>query len=319
MTRPKRILLDSNVWRYIVDAGSLPNFQRAARASKHKILVAPAVLYEAAHTARQDVRDALLSAMSLPLWKRLMPEAYSESEELKAEVTRLRPEWLRQAPDLSVFNRVRHDWTRARGGLWDRIKADAELLQRFDVVTRAQARQQAQDLRTDALKWPAAWRDMPLTGVTMSPSFSIVGWGNASFEPWRFVAFNAFRTSMAAQGHAAIDWLGGEIDLELMLFQLRSLTQFWLGEVETARMPRHWLRWAFEFLQQQHKVSDGTPVDTQIGTYLLDADLMLSADRVFVRIANRVREDAPFPVAHSRAVPGGAQAVEAVLDEVTSE
>ena len=314
----QRILLDSNVWRYIVDARALPDVMRAARVSKHKILVAPAVLYEAAQTANRDTRNVLLSAMSLPLWKRIMPEAYSESEEVKAEVTRLRPEWLRQIPDPVAFNRFRHDWTRVRGGAWERIKKDVELLKLGDAATRAQARTQAQELRADALDWPASWRDSPLTAVSMRPSFSIRGWDSTPFEPWRFDAMNAFRTSMSTEGHPAVDWLEGVIDLQLMLFQLPSLTRFWLGDVETRRMPRHWLRWAFEFLQRQHKVSDGTPVDTQIGTYLVDADVMLSADKVFVRIATRVKEDAPFPLAQSRVVPGGAAAVEKVLEVLSA-
>lgn len=314
----QRILLDSNVWRYIVDARALPDVLRAARVSKHRILVAPAVLYEAAQTTNQDVRNDLLSAMSLPLWKRLMPEAYSESEEVKAEVKRLRPAWLREIPDLVAFTRIRHDWTRARGGAWERIKKDVELLKLGDAATRAQARNQAQELRADALAWPAAWRETPLNEVSMHPSFSIAGWDNTPFEPWRFDALSAFRTSMSTEGHPAVDWLEGVIDLRLMLFQLSSLTRFWLGDVETTRMPRHWLRWAFEFLQRQHKVTDGTPVDTQIGTYLIEADLMLSADKGFVRIANRVKADAPFPLAESRTLPGGASAVNSVLDALTS-
>ena len=314
----QRILLDSNVWRYIVNAKGVPDVLRAARVSKHKILVAPAVLYEAAQTSNEEIRHELLSAMSLPLWKRLMPEAYSESEEVKAEVTRLRPDWLRQIPDRVAFNRIRHDWTRARGGLWDRITKDAEFLQRDGAATRAQARQQAKELRAEALAWPAAWRETPLTQVSMRPLFSIAGWDSTPFEPWRFDALSAFRTSMSTEGHPAIDWLEGDVDLRFMLFQAQSLTRFWLEDVETSRMPRHWLRWAFEFLQRQQKLSDGTPVDAQIGTYLIDADLMLSADKIFVRIANRVRDDAPFPLAESRTVPGDASTLDAVLDALTS-
>ena len=220
---------------------------------------------------------------------------------------------------MTAFNRVRHDWIRARGGLWDRIKSDAEMLQRAEAAVREEARQQAVELRAGAMNWPASWREVPLTKMSMSPSFSIAGWGDVSVEPWRFDALTAFRTSMRMAKHPTFDWLGGEIDLELMTFQLKSLTQFWLGNVEAVHMRRHWLRWAFEFLQRQHKVSDGTPVDTQIGTYLLDADSMLSADKVFVKIANRVKNDAPFPLASSYVVPGGAAAIESVLGALSTE
>ena len=316
----RRLLLDSNVWRYIVDAGSLPAVQHAARRSRHTIVVAPAVLYEAAHTPDKDkvVRDKLLTAMTFPAWKRLMPEAYSEAEELKAEVRRLRPEWLRPHPDLTLFNRVRHDWVRARGGLWDRIKDDAALLQRSDASMKKRARDQSNELREDALPWPAQWRETLLTKVLVTPQFSVAGWNGQPLEPWRFDGRNVFITSMATPGHPAIDWLKGEVDLELMLFQSSSLTKFWLHDVELAHMPRHWLRWAFEFNQRQHTVSPGTPVDAQIGTYLSDVDLMLSADKMFVRIAERVRADAPFQIAESRVLQGGERAVESVLEALAS-
>ena len=121
---------------------------------------------------------------------------------------------------------------------------------------------------------------------------------------------------MLEAGHPYVEWLRGEIDLELMLFDSTSLRRFWLQEVQSVNMPRHWLRWAFEFLQGMHKVSDGTPVDCQLGTYLLDVDLFVSADRVLVAIAERCKKDAPFQMARSARVPGGSAGVDAVLARV---
>ncbi len=111
-----------------------------------------------------------------------------------------------------------------------------------------------------------------------------------------------------------VDWLGSELEIEFMLSQSASLVRFWLHEVELRRMPRHWLRWAFEFLQRLHRVTAGTPADGQLGTYLVDADLMLSADKVLVSIANRCRRDALFAVAESRLVAGAGRAVASVLE-----
>jgi hypothetical protein len=293
----KRISFDSNVWRYIVDAGALPDVQRAARRSRHTVVVAPAVLYEAAHCGNGALRDRLLSAMALPVWKRLMPEAYSMAEELRSEVKRVRPEWLRPHPDTTVFNKVRHDWTRSRGGVWERIKGEANLLRRHDAPMLQRAREQAHALRDDALEWSPKWRTATLTKTLGGFSAPRPGWNGEPVEPWRVDGLNVFIESMDTPGHPLIDWLGGELDLDLMLFQSAALTKFWLHEVETIYMRRHWLYWAFEFLQRQYKVSDGTPGDAQLGTYLLDVDMMLSADKVFVRIAEKCREDAPFAIA----------------------
>ncbi len=309
-----RILLDSNVWRYIVDADAVGPVQRAARTSRNSIVVAPAVLFEAAHTGDPALRDALLLAMARPAWKRLMPEAYSEAEEVKGEVRRLRPEWLRRQPDLTMFKRIRYDWIRSHGGLWDRIRDDAEMLQRHDKGMLQRARDQAQALRDEARSWSPKWRTATLTKTMGSPSRPQPGWNGQPVEAWRFDGMNVFTTAVTTPGHPMIDWLGSEVEIELMLSQSASLVKFWLHEVELRRMPRHWLRWAFEFLQRLHRVTAGTPADAQLGTYLVDADLMLSADKVLVGIADRCRRDAPFAVAESRLVAGAAGAVASVLE-----
>jgi hypothetical protein len=102
---------------------------------------------------------------------------------------------------------------------------------------------------------------------------------------------------MQTAGHPSKDWLEGELDLQFMANQSEELTRFWLHEVDLLMMRRHWLRWAFEFLQRFRRVTDGTPVDIQLGTYLIDADLFVSADKVLIWIASRCRLDAPFVVA----------------------
>jgi hypothetical protein len=47
-----------------------------------------------------------------------MPEAYSESMEILREIERLRPDRLREGPDLRFFNRLTKVWSRRTGGFW---------------------------------------------------------------------------------------------------------------------------------------------------------------------------------------------------------
>jgi hypothetical protein len=76
------------------------------------------------------------------------------------------------------------------------------------------------------------------------------------------------------------------------------------------RMPRFWLRWAFEHLQMFTSVTPGTPGDAQLGTYLPDADFMVSADRNFLRISEKLRPYAPCKIALTKLVAAGKEAVE---------
>jgi hypothetical protein len=315
-----RILFDSNVWRYFIDASAINALRDAIARSRHAIVVAPAVLYEAAHMRDKKVRNDLLSAMCKPWWKRLMPEAFSEAEEFKCEVRRLRTEWLKPRPDLNRFKRVRFDWLRSKGGLWDSIQKDAELLQTYEEQSGhlTRAREQAYALRQQAIPWSPKWKTACLTKTLSSPPAPWPGWDGTPVEPWRLDGLFVFLQAMQTQGHPTIDWIEGEIEIRLALSQLPSLTRFWLHDVHFQSMPRHWLRWAFEFLQRLHRVTDGTPADAQLGTYLVDVDLMFSADKVLVQIAEKCRADAPFAIGQSKLVPAGPAAVEAVLGVIAN-
>ena len=306
-----RVLLDTNVWNYIVNADALESIRQATRKSRHQILVAPSVLYEAARTGDPQLRSALLSAICLPDWKRMMPEAYSEAEELKLEIRRLRPSWIKRKPNLTIFKRVRYDWRRARGGAWDRVVGEEQLIRDSGAATLARARDLARERRKDAMEWldSQKWQDLPLNDHRVAWP----GWTGEPVEPWRVAGLSAFLDSLNTRGHPIFDWIGGEIDFASILAQPSSLENFWLREVERGRMPRCWVRWATETLQQHHKVSDGTPCDAQLGTYLIDADRFLSADKVFVNIANRCRAESPVDMALAELIPGGEAAVRAVL------
>jgi len=54
-----------------------------------------------------------------------------------------------------------------------------------------------------------------------------------------------------------------------------------------------------QFSGQRRKVTDGTPCDTQLATYLLEADIVLSSDGGFIDRIEECRKYAPclLPVA----------------------
>jgi hypothetical protein len=116
----RRALLDSNIWRYIVDNTSQGPLLRLARDGSYDVQIAPAVLYETLRLRDARLRTSLVRLMTNSRFHRLMPEAYSESMEILHEVERIRPDWLRDAPDMQFFNRLRNDWTRKTGGFWVR-------------------------------------------------------------------------------------------------------------------------------------------------------------------------------------------------------
>jgi hypothetical protein len=60
---------------------------------------------------------------------------------------------------------------------------------------------------------------------------------------------------------------------------LPSFTRLILYETDVSRLPRSWLRWAVRTSQATRNTSSGTAVDNQISSYLVDADIFVTADK----------------------------------------
>ena len=97
------------------------------------MIVAPSTLYEALRVKSPEDRAARAKLITDPGWKRLMPEAYSESQELLAEVRRCHPEWLAKKGDRHYIHDrqftqiLRHDWRRTKRGFWNRVRQNPDL------------------------------------------------------------------------------------------------------------------------------------------------------------------------------------------------
>lgn len=303
-----RLLIDSNIWRYLTDAGAIDELRIVARKTKVRVLVAPAVVYEAMRVSDPRLRYRLAQALTLPDWKRLMPEAYSEAEEFKVEVRRLRPAWIRKQPDLASFKRLRHDWASPRGGFWDRVRhdtqAEATRILGMEGAILDVARSQARALREQAESMPREFATTRLCDLMAAPTQQPPpGWPDGPVELWRLDALRHWGRALMNFDSTHREWAEGEVDIPIALSQQESWAKFWLQDVGS--LPKCWLRTACEYLQRFSKVSDGAPVDVQLATYLADADVMVSADKLFVRITERCREEAPFAVAKGVRLPGG--------------
>ena len=235
-----RVLLDTNVWRYIIDGNSTSDLFRLARAARLRILIAPSVLYEALRTNDPELRRRLVSLMTLAKWKRLMPEAYSECQELLGGIRRHRPCWLRSAPDRQLFTRFRYDWTRRSGGFWERARRtpdiEAKKIDAWGDGNLGQARTQSRERRKDFHEMSLSqW--LPLSGVRARPISPINGW-NIEVEPWRADGWTSTTYGLLTKGHPYVDWLKPEVDISRMTFENRSWLDFWFSDVDTKELPR---------------------------------------------------------------------------------
>ncbi|MER5347132.1 hypothetical protein ABT030_44005 [Streptomyces mirabilis] len=144
-----------------------------------------------------------------------------------------------------------------------------------------------------------------------TPAEQRAGWAAgeeiAAWRPYnREVYWNAFATGRRAilthEDTTYADWVGARVDLHLICASREAFNRFWLHEVEPAYMPRNWLRWAADTVQEDMKVTNGNPIDAQHASYLPDCDAFLTADKNFVRVLDRIAEQAPAPVGKAHRV-----------------
>lgn len=127
------------------------------------------------------------------------------------------------------------------------------------------------------------------------------GWDGEPVETWRAETmgyyFDALLNPKSGQSPAAYEWLEPWIDLAAIRHYMPSFARLFLYETDVSRQPRSWLRWAVRTLQATRKTSPGTPVDNQIGSYLVDADIFVTADKIFTAIVQRIGDEAVVRIA----------------------
>jgi hypothetical protein len=245
-----------------------------------------------------------------------MPEAFSESHDLIQEIRRLRPEWLRARPDLAEMRRLKNDWTRKKRGFWQRLGQQREIMPPAMMAIQAQdlmlAREEASQVRQRIANEPRGGEHTPLQEVFGIPPHG-TGWETTPVEYWRVPTYYHVVSNLTEHANPYAEWTDGTVDLTRMFEDSNSLHQFFFRDASATRLPRAWLRASFEFLQTWRHITDGTPGDAQLASYLADADFAVSADRNFVTFANRCNEEGPLRCARAHLLPGGPGSSEALL------
>ncbi|HVO27182.1 MAG TPA: hypothetical protein VMW56_26520, partial [Candidatus Margulisiibacteriota bacterium] len=248
----RSILLDTNLWRYIADAGAAVHLSRVAKAHNARIDVAPSVVYEALRTTDQALRARLVRAMTESSWHRLMPDAYLESLEFLAEVRRLRPQWLRRRPEHAAAQRLLMDWTRKHGGFWDKARRDTDGFAAWiakgegPAVDKARVWMQDQRRSLRDAKWSFDKMrfDETTTHFTFDSRRHPPGWRGDALAMWRMVAINGF----AVQVHRAVpnnpyrEWVLPHVDLDALKSKANAVSwfTFWMYEGGCAMIHPSW-------------------------------------------------------------------------------
>ncbi len=314
------ILLDTNVWRAIADTNAEGQLVSALSRSGSQIAIAPAVVYETLRFENIALRNLILRIQTAPRWTRLMPEAFLECEEIRAEIGRVRPNWLSPNPDLSDYRRNVRDWTRRMRvgkqlsglGFWNRVREHPDWMANATLTDRLErARLDSKSVQADSKRkriGPLALKDLMGRFANQPPGSEV--------SAWRWPALAAFASHIQEDGNPYRDWLVPWFKIDPQDMAPSLWTDFWIQSCAENAVPRQWLRWAFSYHQTFTKWTDGTPVDEQLSSYLPDCDYVISADKRFVRTVNEIRSEAPFPMATALLIPGGPDGASVLVELV---
>jgi hypothetical protein len=313
------ILPDSNIWRYIVDADAVETIRKAAQAANVNLVACPAVVYECLRVTDVDIRRRLAMALTRTAWLRPMPDAFMEAEQFRAELARLRPEWLVAIPKTRSWRAQRDDWCGFRGGFWWRVRnRTGRMARHIGVVGDGKldrARDEATVAREEARNLGHTIQGLRLDTANAWYLCATPGWDGAPFEAWRGRSQLVWWRNLVMRGNRTmLDWLEPWFDLDRIRAEPDRWVTFWTRECAAEYLPREWLRWAMSEVQALRKVTPGTPVDNQISTYLVDYDVFVTADRAFAECVEAARPYSPIPLAITSTSPAGSAAVDHLLN-----
>jgi len=309
-----KLILDTNIWRYLVDSSNKNNLYKYTQDSKLDVFVPPGVVIETLRMGDKRLRKEIIELQTRNCWERLMPDAYLQSKDVMNEMLRFHPEWRKQEEKNSNKRRHRYNWIRGRGGFWEKVRRNTEIIaEKYysqDKETLELVQKQSKDVRSDVLKNNRKIME------TKSLHDIKGSWENKEGEEievdwWRVYAQLVWANLLSSTKSPFWEWTHEEINLDLILsYYALAYVEFWEKEAEVEKVPREWIRAAVYALQSEKKVTTGNPTDSLISVHLVDVDLVVSADKNFISIVNQIHKEAPFKTAKGFLVEAGCDGID---------
>jgi hypothetical protein len=314
-----RVLLDTNVWRYLVDTERHDSLYKVAKQSGVTIVVCPSIIIETLRLSNLALRKKIIEIQTRDCWHRLMPDAYLECEDLKRELMRTHPEWELPEKNISLYRKLRFDWIRSSGGFWSKVRKDTDLIASMystkDSSVLEKARDQARQMRTQVINSDGG-KLVYKSLSEMTGTWTLSNSEKVKVEFWRVYAQTVWVNMLLDKNSSFRQWLGCDFNLDLMLssYYESDFLNFWSHDVRAESVPREWLRAAIYCLQSDRKITDGNPTDAAIGIHLVDIDYLVSADKNFVSILNQCRDEASFKTGSACLIGAGIEGIDQLFE-----
>ena len=285
---------DSNVFDYIAKA-SEPSLIRSELDSRGiEVLASHLLLVEAIVIKDRRIREQQLSCITrLATRYEDKPIAYRQALELRSEIERCRPDWLRARPSVAAKRRVREfvrqqqaDWQLAKigelsPGNLDEFKQDSE-----SGISSNSRVQKTLRVETVVHRRPKKAHGY-LEANGQRTRFDL----NEPDSFWRWECACVWHSAMVERvDHSRdyYDYLSPYVNEDA--FADEAYCRFWKREVDAARMPLNRIPGLVSYYQLEHRISHGNSYDALHATFCHDVDIFLTADKAFFSVLADLRE-----------------------------
>lgn len=318
-----RLILDTNLWSYIGETDQGDDYATLEDRYEIMTVVPPSILLEVMRHPVPAIRDRIVDAMTNRRREHPLPEARQQSDELVQAIQRLRRHWIRGRPKSDRMPPLENFWKKR---IWQEARSDPDSLSlrvREDPESSIDDSLYEQQRATKAgyldsnveLNLSDLWVDVH---ASTFPGLSI-GWEAEKVEWWRaemsvFYWHNLVtRRRQQAWDLTWVDWVEPWVNLEAMSRDRADYNLFWYRDLTIRDVARSWLAHAVSYMQLATKLGRGNAADAQHSSYLVNADLFVSADKRYIQTLEAVRPFSPVEFARTAVVEADASNVIAAL------
>lgn len=303
------VFFDTNVYDCIDRAGQRSRVRDFLDSEGLRVRANRGNLFEVFAIRDRDLRRRQLQTLrTVAAEYQSVPDPYRHAMELRMEVGRCRPRWLRvpyfERPLKRLLHSVKEEWLDACRMKLPDPRAFEIYKRDFDggIGTNRAAQTGIRRSRRENLRLHGGY----MVGSGIRPIDVDVD------DPevyWRWESMSAWHGAMVqklASTRDYADWLSPYVKADA--FADPSYADFWLKEVDGRNLPRNRLMGLVSFYQPDHKITHGNPGDQLHATTLLDVDVFATADRRFFDVLSAITGKHELPRAARIVLVGNAAA-----------
>ncbi|HTE84385.1 MAG TPA: hypothetical protein VK821_06615 [Dehalococcoidia bacterium] len=286
-----KLYFDSNIYDFITEHDEAKEMRRTLDLGSHKVIASNANLFEAWAIPRYEERAHRVRTIAIVASQlERLPESYIQAQELLAQIRGHSPVRLRTQPDRQGVRQARAflrghrlDWKELKddsgyrpgnfgGYRMDASSATTKPQKRLRTLFRSVAPGGVKDGALE-IRFPDEAIEKMATGMSVVERYC----RHSSASVWYAAIVGRHR---AMRDYA--DWTLPYLRPGVVTWS--GLLEFWVRDVEWARVPVNMVTTMTEYYQTAYSVTHGNLQDALHAAQLLSSDAFVTADRDFYRV-----------------------------------